>query len=139
MRSYLFVHPLVIVVKPLHFLWRQQGGDDGGLVDRAEGQCLELQEASKGCFLVRLYEQGVLNAYAKLSLLIDAGLVCHRHAGMQWGRLVLHANLMRSLVNVQVGTHAVSCAVQEVQPLMPQVLAGYGIELGATGSVGELE
>ena len=58
---------------------------------------------------------------------------------MQWGRLVFHADLMRSLVNVQVGTHAVSCAVQEVQPLMPQVLAGYGIELGATGSVGELE
>ena len=46
----------VVLVEPFYLLWRQQFRKDGCLVDGAERERLELQEATEVSLAIRLYQ-----------------------------------------------------------------------------------
>lgn len=51
---------------------------------------------------------------------------------------MLHANLVRSFVHVEIRAHAVARAVHVVKSVAPEVAAGNGVDLRARGRTGEL-
>ena len=129
---------LMIGIEPRELFWKEHVGNDGRLVDGTECEWFELKEPAEFGLLIRGDEQRVLDAHAKLPCEIDAGLVGEGHASHQGCRFPLHTELMRTLMDVEECAHAVACAVQIVQALAPQSLTGQDIELGTTGTRGEL-
>ena len=129
---------LVIVVQPVYLLLRQLFADDRTLVDGTERQRLKLQELAEFRLFVKHNQQSILDTGTTAAGQVDAGFVGDGHAFHQRGRLPLHAKLMRTFVNIQVSTHAVSRAVQVVQPVAPHRLTGQDINLRTTGTAGEL-
>ena len=131
-------HALVIVVEPGDFFIQEHLFDNRRGVDGTEGETLKLQELAKLGLLVGGYQQGVFDTHTKLTFEIDARLVGDGHASHQRGGLPLHTELMRTLVQIQIGTHTMTCAMQIVQSLAPHRFSGQNIYLGTTGSTGEL-
>ena len=87
---------------------------------------------------VRLDEQCVLMPHAELSGEIDAGLIGDRHPGMQRSRHILHADLVRTLMHIEVRTDTMTGAVEEVQAFAPHRLTRQGIDLRACGAIRKL-
>ena len=110
---------LVVVVEPCALVVGEECDVDGCGVDGTERERLELEEAAEFGFHIRLDKQDILDADAKTTFEIDTGLVGDGHTGMKGRRAVFHANLMRAFVDVQVGTDAMTCAVEEIETAFP--------------------
>lgn len=128
----------MIIVKPCCLFRSQELPDDGLGVERTEREGLHLQKVAKDRMHVRLDEQRVLMPHAELSGEIDAGLIGDRHPGMQRSRHILHADLMRTLMHIEVRTDTMTGAVEEVQTFAPHRLTRQGIDLRACGAIRKL-
>ena len=128
----------MVVVEPREFFWEEHLPDDRRLVDRIEGERIKLEEFAEFRLLIGHDEQRVLDTDAKLSCEIDARLVCNGHPFHQGRRLPLHTELMGALVNIEISTHAMICAMQIVQALAPHCLTSKDIDLRTTTARGEL-
>ena len=129
---------LVILVEPIYLFLRKQLPDDGCCVNRTEREWFELQKLAKLRLAIGRDEQGVFYAHSKAPGEIDARLVGDGHSCHEWGWFPLHTNLVRALMDVQIGAHAMARSVQIVQALAPQRLSRQNIYLRATGAAGEL-
>ena len=118
-------HTLVVIVEPLDFLWQHHLTDDRCLVDGTERERLKLEESAELRFLIGYDQQGVLRAGSTTVRQIDTWFVSDRHACHQRGGFPLHAELMRSLVDVQISANAVTRAVQVVQSFPPHIFSAF--------------
>ena len=131
-------HLLVVVVEPCHLFGEHHLSNDGGGVYGAKCERLELQELPKLCLLVGCDEQRVLYAHTETPRKVQPGLVGHRHAGLERCGHVLHAYLVRPLVHVEIGAHAVPGAMHIVHALAPHGTPGEYVQLGSRGSARKL-
>ena len=113
---------LMVLVEPVDFLWQHHLKDDRSLVDGTEGERLELQELAELRFLIGHDEQGVLRTGTTTARQIDARLISDGHTCHQWGGLPLHSELVRSLMDIQIGAHTVTCAMQVVHMAFQDML-----------------
>ena len=58
---------------------------------------------------------------------------------MQRSRFPLHADLVRTLMHIEVTPNTMACAMEEVESLLPQRTACNGIELRTSGPVREFQ
>lgn len=137
-RSQLVVHPAVVTVEPFDFLRVEQGPVYRFHVDGTEGEWVELEECAELGFPIGQDDLRVFDAYAMPPFFVDARFVGHGHVGEEWGRHIVHADLMRTFVHAQAGTHTMSCAVKIIDAFLPHGIAGASVELRAAATLREL-
>ena len=129
---------LVVGIKPVDLFLKKHILYNRSLVDRAEGERLKLEELAKFRFLVWSDNERVLYAHSELTSKIDARLVGDGHALNKRSRFPLHTELMRTLMHIEICTHAMTRAMKIVKPLAPHVLTGKDVDLSAAGAGREL-
>ena len=131
-------HAAMVLIEPVHLFSGQHLTDDGCCVYRAQGQRVHLQEITKFCMAVGLNNQRILNAHAKLTSQIQSGFIGHRHTRMQRSRHIFHADLMRTLMHIEVRPHPMTGAMKIIHTLAPHSLTPQGINLRTTGTIRKL-
>ena len=137
-RSQLVVHPAVVTVEPFDFLRVEQGPVYRFHVDGTEGEWVELEECAELGFPIGQDDLRVFDAYAMPPFFVDARFVGYGHVGEEWGRHIVHADLMRTFVHAQAGTHTMPRAVKIIDALLPHGIAGASVELRAAATLREL-
>lgn len=130
----------VVVVEPADFFRCEHFAHDGAQIDRAEREGFESTEMTKGRFAVVDNEERVLYSHTKLTRHIETRFVRDGHARAETNEgAVAHVfpYLMRPFVYTEVSTHAVSCAVPEVVPLLPHSAARGIVEFQSGSADGE--
>ena len=152
-------HHLLVGVEPvdlfrLHHLFHDRGGEN-----RAEGELLKLIIRSEGesfsgvarsliawhgvavvAFAPQArvdHEHSVLVPHSVAAGDIDARLAGDGHARNEPCRHIVHAELMRTLMHVEVRAHAMTGAVEVVDSVFPHRGAGQRVELAAVGATRE--
>ena len=129
----------MISVQPFLLFFRQHLLDNRSLINRAQSQRFKLQEPPTFRFLRRNNQQHILYPYPETPLQIDTRLISNRHASTQAGRYPFHPDLMRSLMDIQVGADTMSSTMQIVIASLPHVFPGNGIQLCPTGFLREMK
>lgn len=130
----------VVVVEPADFFRCEYFAHDGAQIDGAECEWFESTEMAKRGFAIVDNEERVLYSHTKLTRHIETWLVRDGHAWAETNEGALahvFPYLMRPFVYTEVSTHAVSCAVPEVVPLLPHSAARGIIEFQSGSADGE--
>lgn len=130
----------VVVVEPADFFRCEHFAHDGAQVDRAEREGFESTEMTKRRFAIVDNEERILYSNTKLTRYIDTWFVCDGHTRAETNEgAVAHVfpYLMRPFVYTEVSTHAVSCSVPEVVPLLPHSAARGVVEFQSGSADGE--
>ena len=123
-------HTAVIGVEPGDLVAVEQVGHDQVAVDRRQGQRFELQHLALGLTVRRLDQHQVFDADAIGAGFVIAGLVRDDHARQQGLDARRLGDALRPLVHAEIAADPVPGAVVVVEPLLPQPMAGKGVELG---------
>lgn len=130
----------VVVVEPADFFGREHFAHDGAQIDGAECERFEPTEMAKRGFAIVDNEERVLYSHTKLTRHIDTWFVRDGHTRAETNEgAVAHVfpYLMRPFVYTEVSTHAVSCTVSEVVPLLPHSAARGIVEFQSGSTDGE--
>lgn len=130
----------VVVVEPADFFGREHFAHDGAQIDGAEREGFESTEMAKRGFAIVDNEERVLYSHTKLTRHIETRFVRDGHTRAETNEgAVAHVfpYLMRPFVYTEVSTHAVSCAVPEVVPLLPHSAARSIVEFQSGSADGE--
>ena len=130
---------MVILVEPIYFFFRHHFANNGASVDGTEREGFKLQEGATFGLESRNHKECVFDSDAETVFEINARFVGHSHSFAERLRHIFHPNLMRSFMDIEKTSHSVSCAMQEVVSVLPEVATCHSVELCSACSFGEYE
>src|SRR5208283_2406817 len=123
--------------EPVGFLGREQRGLDEVEIERRERDCLEAEHlALRALDLAPLDDDEILEPDSIFARAIISGLVGEDHARLE-RRMAHLGDALRPLMHAEISADAMTHAVIEVEPRLPQRPSRHRIELRAGHAFGK--